>query len=107
MGNYTNTELKRRHDDKYAAIDDALDEALAGIDWKRRNEAEKSLVAWVDTYCVGVMLDDPPPERGREVLQEMESAVTGHSNYCILMARGSGKSSYVECATLYALAKGL
>ena len=37
----------------------------------------------------------------------MENAVTSHSNYCILMARGSGKSSYVECATLYALAKGL
>lgn len=68
MRNYTNTELKRRHDDKYAAIDDALDFAMANIDWKRRNKAEKSLVSWVKTYCLGLLLDDPPPPHGCEVL---------------------------------------
>lgn len=37
----------------------------------------------------------------------MYEAVTSHSNYLICMPRGSGKSSYVECVTLHALATGL
>lgn len=37
----------------------------------------------------------------------MERAVSEHSNFMINMSRGSGKSSYVECATMYALATGL
>ena len=32
----TGMELKRRHDDKAAAIDDELDKARAGVDAKRR-----------------------------------------------------------------------
>ncbi len=43
----TNAEAKRRFDDKAASIDQQLDEALAGIDWKRRKEAEKSIEKWV------------------------------------------------------------
>ena len=34
----------------------------------------------------------------------MEKTVDSHNNYMILMSRGSGKSSYVECTTLFALA---
>ena len=37
----------------------------------------------------------------------MQSILTAHRNYQILMGRGSGKTAYVECATLYALATGL
>lgn len=48
-----------------------------------------------------------PSERGFQVLGEMERALTAHSNYMICMPRGSGKSSFVTCAALYALATGL
>lgn len=61
----------------------------------------------MNAYCLGLLLDDPPPPKGCQVLDEMERALTGHSNYMILMARGSGKSSYVECATAFAMATGL
>lgn len=60
----TSTEAKRRHDDKYASIDEKLDQARLLIDWKRRRYAEKSLENWVKTYCVGILLDDPPPPKG-------------------------------------------
>lgn len=40
----TGFEIKRRHDDKAASIDEELDKARAEIDWKRRRAAEKSLV---------------------------------------------------------------
>jgi len=43
----SNTEAKRRYDDRMASIDDSLDFAFANIDWKRRNAAEKSIVKWV------------------------------------------------------------
>lgn len=56
-----NVELTRRFHDKAASIDQQLDQAFSQIDWKRRKAAEKSLVAWVKTYCIGLLLDDPPP----------------------------------------------
>jgi len=37
----------------------------------------------------------------------MERAIVSHENYMICMPRGAGKSSYVECVILYALALGL
>ena len=43
----TNAEAKRRFDDRAASIDQQLDEALEGIDWKRRKEAEKSIEKWI------------------------------------------------------------
>jgi hypothetical protein len=50
-----------KHRDKYSSIDDQMEKALKEIDWERRNRAEKSLCAWVDTYmCSGVALNDPP-----------------------------------------------
>ncbi len=103
----TNTEAKRRFDDRHAAIDEQLDKAFAEINWKRRNEAEKSIVKWVQTYCLGLLLDDAPPPKGKEVLEQMATAISAHNNYLICMSRGSGKSSYIECVTLYALARGL
>ena len=53
------------------------------------------------------MLDDAPPPKGQDVLKQMADAMTAHSNYLICMSRGSGKSSYIECVTLQALATGL
>lgn len=107
-GKYTSAnELKREYDDSYAQIDSQLDDAFSKIDWSRRKQAETSLVKWVNTYCIGLLLDDSPPVRGEEVLCQMEKAVKGHDNFMILMSRGSGKSSYVECATMFAMALGI
>lgn len=103
----TNAEAKRAFDDRAASIDRQMDDAISKIDWQRRNQAEKDINTWVRTYCMPLLLDDPPPKKGIEVLSEMREAITSHSNYLICMPRGSGKSSYVECITLYALATGL
>lgn len=103
----TNLEKQHRYLDAHAAIDEQLDNAFAEINWKRRNEAEKSIVKWVQTYCLGLLLDDAPPPKGKDVLKQMAGAMTAHNNYLICMSRGSGKSSYLECVTLHALATGL
>lgn len=103
----TNLEKQHRYLDAHASIDEQLDKAFAEINWKRRNEAEKSIVKWVQTYCLGLLLDDAPPPKGKEVLEQMATAISAHNNYLICMSRGSGKSSYIECVTLYALARGL
>jgi len=48
------------------------------VDWKRREEAEKSLCSWVKTYCVPLLLQDMPSEKGFEVLAKMELALAAH-----------------------------
>ena len=103
----TNLEKQHRYLDAHASIDEQLDDAFAEINWKRRNEAEKSIVKWVQTYCLSLLLDDAPPPKGKEVLEQMATAIQTHNNYLICMSRGSGKSSYIECVTLHALATGL
>ena len=59
-----NLRNKQAHDDRLASIDTKLDEARTRIDWDRRHRAESSLVEWTKTYCVGILLDDPPPPKG-------------------------------------------
>ena len=103
----TQLEAKRAFDDRAASIDKQMDDAISNIDWDRRKAAEQDIAKWVKTYCIPLLLDDAPPKKGIEVLREMREAITSHSNYMICMPRGSGKSSYVECVTLYALATGL
>lgn len=88
------------------SIDEELDKAFANIDWNRRRAAEKSLVNWVETYCVPLLLNDHPPQLGNKVLEQMERTITAHEKFMICMGRGSGKTSYVECATLFAIATG-
>lgn len=100
-------ERVRRSLDNHASIDAYFEERLKDVDWERRNNAEKSLTNWVNTYCVGIMLNDQPPKLGEVVLEQMENTITSHENYMICMARGSGKSSYVQCTALYALATGI
>lgn len=102
----SNREAKRRFDEKAASIDQKLDAARNDIDWERREKAEKSLADWVDTYCVGLLLDDAPPPKGRQILDEMERALNDSRPYMIMMGRGNGKTCYVECATVYAMATG-
>jgi len=93
--------------DAAIAIDAPLAEARERIDWTRRRAAEKSLTAWIDTYCIGVLLNDPPPApHGVKILREMEEATVASRPYQILVARGGGKTSYTECCAAYAIATG-
>lgn len=103
----SNLESQRRFQDAAVAIDVELDDAFSKIDWDRRNKAEKSLAKWVKTYCVSLLLQDEPSKKGYDVLSKMERALTDHQNYMICMPRGQGKTSFVCCATLYALATGI
>lgn len=57
-------------------IDDELNEAFSNIDWKRRDKASKSLVEFIKTYFVGLMVDMPPSEKFVEALGEMEYALS-------------------------------
>lgn len=100
----TNLENQHRVQDRAASIDKELDEARANVDRRRRAKAESSLVEWTKTYCVGILLDDPPPPRGEEILAEMERALDDVRPYMIMMQRGGGKSCYVECAAAFAMA---
>lgn len=102
----TSVEAKRRHDDLCASIDKQLDTARLLIDWERREQAEESLEKWVNTYCVGILLDDEPPSKGVQILQEMERALSDVRPYMIMMGRGNGKTCYVECAACYVMATG-
>ena len=61
-------EIKRSHDDKAASIDSELDAALEAVDWERRNAAEEDVEKWIDTYLVGLMMEDAPSPKMRELL---------------------------------------
>ena len=58
------------------SIDALLDEAISKIDWNRREEASKSLVKFIQTYCIGLMVDDAPSEMFMKALNEMEFALS-------------------------------
>lgn len=100
----TVSERQRRFLDSAAQIDSVLDKARANINWERRNKAEQSLRNWVATYCVGILIDELPPDKGNEILDEMEKAINDSRPYMIMMGRGNGKTSLTECTAVYALA---
>ena len=76
------------------------------IDWKRRKAASGSLVEFIKTYCVGLMVDDAPSAKFVDALREMEFALNQSRPYNIELPRGQGKTSAVEMAVLYLLATG-
>ncbi|MCF0232215.1 MAG: hypothetical protein HUJ63_08120, partial [Enterococcus sp.] len=91
-----------------AAIDKKLDEARSKINWERRKEAETDPVKWINTYCIGFFLDDPPPPKGEEIIREMWCALNDKIRpYMVLQSRGSGKTSYVESVLMMAIATGV
>ena len=57
-----------RFQEKAASIDKDFNEALTKIDWERRNKAQTSLVSFIDTYCIGILLDDKPSVKAKECL---------------------------------------
>lgn len=99
-------ETNRRFQDKAASIDQQLDDARSKINWKRRKEAEADIVLWVNTYCIGAFLDEPPPPLGEKIIREMWQAVKDSRPYLIEQARGSGKTSYIESVVTAAIAQG-
>jgi len=64
------------------------------------------LSKWVETYCLGILIDELPPPHGIEVLDEMDRALADARPYMIMMSRGSGKTCYMEAAACYAMATG-
>ena len=56
------SKIQNLHSDRYK--DYELEEAWKKIDWKRRISAEKSLIEFVNTYLIGLTLDEPPSLKG-------------------------------------------
>lgn len=64
----TSAEKARRHQAKLASIDQQLNEALTKIDWDRRKKGSHTFLDFINTYCVGVMLDEPPSGKMIDVI---------------------------------------
>lgn len=103
----TQTEINRRFSDRQHSIDNEMNTLFSEINWERRKEAESDIIKWVKTYCIGIFLEDAPPERGEQVLRQMWNALDSHNNYMILMGRGSGKSVYELCTTMASISQGI
>ena len=89
-----------------AAIDGELEEARKQIDWERRNRAEKSLTAFIETYLVGQLFETSPSVKFQSVLEEMTKAVFQSRPYNIELPRGCGKTTAVQAMALWLLAYG-
>lgn len=53
----TSSERARRHQAKIASIDAQMNEALGKIDKERVKQGTKSFLSFINTYCVGIMMD--------------------------------------------------
>ena len=96
----------RKRANKYASIDEELDEAIKNINWERRNEAEKDINKWIETYCLGVLLDDLPSPKCQQIIEEMFNASSSSTPVQLILPRGCGKTSFVECLVSYLMATG-
>lgn len=83
QGQRASGEQSRRNANAYAMIDQALNDARSKINWERRNRAEADIVEWVNVYCIGALLDDPPPPKCQKILREMFSACFDSKPYLI------------------------
>lgn len=88
------TETKRKHDDKVASIDEQLDAALARIVWTRRHAAETDVETFINTYLVGLLMEDPPSPKFREMLRNMQTTILQNGQPLqLLVGRGAGKTT--------------
>lgn len=71
----SNLEIQHEFQDRASMIDFEMNEAFANINWERRNKASKTLVDFIITYFVGLMIDNQPSEKFVEALGEMEFAL--------------------------------
>ena len=102
----SNIELQHEFLDRESSIDSQLEEAISNIDWKRRDAASKSLVSFIKTYCMGLMIDDEPSKMFIQALNEMDFALNQSRPYNIELPRGTGKTTACTMAVLYLLATG-
>ena len=102
----SNIELQHEFLDRESSIDQQLEEAIKNINWKRREAASKSLVSFIKTYCMGLMIDDEPSPMFIQALNEMEFALSQSRPYNIELPRGTGKTTACTMAVLYLLATG-
>ena len=102
----TQTEKNRRHQDKVASIDAEMDQAFLEINWERRNKASQSLLDFIQTYMISLMIDFPPSENMKNAIRQMDSALNDIRPYNIELPRGEGKTSISEMALLYEVSTG-
>lgn len=99
--------INRRNLKRYAMIDDEINTALLKINKQRREECEKDIIKWINTYCVPTILDDSPPPKCEEIIRTMLESCLDNKPFLIQQSRGSGKTSFIECVTCYLLALGI
>ncbi len=56
---------------------------------------------FIKTYCIGLMLDDLPSQKAEETLDQMDYALKDYRPQQLMLPRGSGKTTFAECAALY------
>lgn len=95
-----------RADSAYS-IDAEYQEAVARIDWDRRNHARESLVAFINTYLVGSLFTFSPDGKMTEALRAMEASLTSARPFNIELPRGSGKTTAAEAMCLFLLSYGI
>lgn len=89
------------------SIDAEYKDAVARIDWDRRNHAREGLVAFINTYLVCSLFTFPPEGKMADALAEMEASLTSARPYNIEMPRGAGKTTAAEAMCLYLLSYGI
>src|SRR5574343_892877 len=75
------------------------------IDWKRRNECGKSLRLFLETYFQESFWLAWSPDHLR-IIAQLETAIIEGGLFAYAMPRGSGKSTLVERAALWAILYG-
>lgn len=65
-----------------------MNEAFGKIDWARRKKGSSSFLDFINTYCVGIMLDEPPTGKMIDVINQMEKLVSVVTPTQIEMPRG-------------------
>lgn len=110
---YAERQAKSRAKSNHADIAADLDAALAGVNWKRRNRAERDFLFFLKTYCTsedpneGAFLEIAPPKEMQPIIRDMEQAIGDASiPYHIRVARGHGKTAYTKGAVLWTTATG-
>lgn len=107
-GGRTYEEHKASAADRSAAMSAAgrdIGELPKPVNWSRRRKAAKSLRKFTETYGKRVFHLAWSDDHIR-VLSRLEEAVTSGGQFALAMPRGSGKTSMVAWATLWALVTG-